>query len=62
MVLQCPHHGAKNLINTVLPAVALSHVSGVSSTALAHIKLANTSSLDMAAEKYPTIKYALEKQ
>jgi len=31
--LQWPHHGAKNLTNTVLPAVSVSQVSGVSSLA-----------------------------
>lgn len=29
-----PHHGAKNLINTVLPSVSLWNVSGVSSRAV----------------------------
>lgn len=29
-----PHHGAKNLMNTVLPSVSLWNVSGVSSRAV----------------------------
>merc|ERR1719333_2077735 len=31
--LQWPHHGAKNLMNTVFPVVSLSQFSGVSSRA-----------------------------
>merc|ERR1719473_811472 len=33
MLLQWPHQGAKNLMNTVLPATASSHVSDVNSFA-----------------------------
>ena len=38
--LQWPHHGAKNLTNTVLPLVAPSHDSFVSSVALARPRTA----------------------
>merc|ERR1719313_3234173 len=31
ILLQCPHHGAKNFTKTVLPAVLASHVAEVSS-------------------------------
>merc|ERR1719331_2273124 len=33
--LQCPHQGAKNLMNTVFPATESSKLSGVNSIALA---------------------------
>ena len=47
MDLQWPHHGAKNLTKTVLPLVADSQVSGVSSIAPAPAK-APTSKMNFA--------------
>ena len=46
MLLQWPHQGAKNLINTLLPAVASSQESGVSSVAEATASEAATRMAD----------------
>merc|ERR1719421_995843 len=48
--LQCPHHGARNLTKTLLPAVSVSQVSFVNSRAPAPPKRNTNTSLDAIAK------------